>query len=127
MAIRVRLSETDALGVVYYGQYFSYFDLARLEMLRKAGITLEFLRRRKLGFVAAKAACRYLSSLKFDDKFTVRVEVARLGNASVEYRHTITKGRKRIAEGEVTDVMVKDVGGAAKIPEDIRKRLLRFG
>ena len=36
--IRVRYAETDAMGVVYYANYLTYFEVARVEYLRAAGI-----------------------------------------------------------------------------------------
>lgn len=124
-SIRVRISETDFLGVVYYGHYYTYFDVARLEMLRSLGIGPSILTSRGLGFVAAESSCTYHASARFDDLLIVRVEVIRIGNKSVTYVHTITKGRKRIAEGMVTDVMVDRTGRPKRIPADIGKKLSR--
>jgi len=124
--IRVRLSETDALGVVYYGQYLTYFDLSRLEMLRTAGITSKFLEARRLRFVAAESACRYLSPAKFDEILSLGVKVARIGRSSVVYLHEIRRGTTKIAEGRVTDVLVGEDGKPAKFPADVTRRLSRF-
>ncbi|MDV3293147.1 MAG: acyl-CoA thioesterase [Nitrososphaerales archaeon] len=124
--VRVRISETDFLGVVYYGNYYTYFDVARLEMLRSSGIAPSILSRRGLGFVAAESSCTYHASARFDDLLTVAVEIIRIGDKSVTYMHTITKGRKRIAEGTVTDVMVDRAGRPKRMPEDIGKKLSHF-
>ncbi|HNQ13646.1 MAG TPA: hotdog domain-containing protein, partial [Bacteroidia bacterium] len=37
--IRVRYSETDRMGYVYYGNYATYFELARVECIRNLGFT----------------------------------------------------------------------------------------
>ena len=37
--LRVRYAETDTMGVVYYGNYLRYFEIARNELLRRAGAT----------------------------------------------------------------------------------------
>lgn len=124
--VRVRLAETDALGVVYYGQYFTYFDLSRLEMLRAAGVTNELLKNKGFGFVAAEASCRYRASARFDDVLSLRVKVEKMGTSSVTYAHEITKGRELIAEGRVTDVLVADGGRPSKIPEELRTMLSRL-
>lgn len=123
MKVRVRLPEADAMGVVYYGRYYTYFDLARLEMLREVGLTLSAMKTRRLGFVAASSSCRYHSSAKFDEVLTLQAWVARLGRTSVTYGHKILKGRKLVAEGEVVDVLVGRDGRPAAIPHDIRKML----
>jgi acyl-CoA thioester hydrolase len=123
MQVRVRLPEADAMGVVYYGRYYTYFDLARLEMLRELGLTLDSMKARKLGFVAASSSCRYHSSARFDELLTLQAWVAKLGKSSVTYGHRILKGRKLVAEGEVVDVLVNHKGRAVEIPHDVRKKL----
>lgn len=127
--VRVRLSETDALGIVYYAHYLVYFDIARLELLRSRGITAEELGRRGLGFLAAQVTCRYLSPARFDDMLKVRVRVGRLGRSSVTYDHEIWRvgDRTKIATGRVVDVMVDSHGIPTTIPGDIRSRLIGEG
>jgi acyl-CoA thioester hydrolase len=124
--VRVRLAETDALGVVYYGQYLTYFDVSRVEMLREAGITPGFLRTRKLGFVAAAAYCRYRASARLDDRLTLKVKIEKIGSSSVTYAHEITRDKTMVAEGRVTDVLVGRRGTPASIPDDIRRLLGRY-
>ncbi len=126
MEVRVRLAETDALGVVYYGQYLTYFDVSRLEMLRAAGVTIDLLKRRSLGFVAAESNCKYISSARFDDVLTLSASVARIGMSSVQYFHKASRNGEEVAEGKVTDVLVGRGGKPVKIPQDIRDRLSAF-
>ncbi len=120
----MRFSETDALGVVYYGQYYTYFDVARQELLRSLGIVPALLSRKGLDF-AAESSCRYHASARFDDFLTLGVEIARIGDNSITYTHTIKKGNTRIAEGRVIDVMVDRAGRSTKISPEIRRKLSR--
>jgi len=125
--LRVRLSETDTLGIVYYGNYFTYFDVARLELLRELGITDEYLKSLGLMFVAAEAHCRYYSSARFDELLEVRTWISRLGNSSVRYEHEIYReNREKLVEGYVVDVMVNNSKTPSPIPDEIRKKLQRY-
>jgi acyl-CoA thioester hydrolase len=124
---RVRMSETDAMGVVYYGQYYSYFDIARHEMLKDAGLGEHLGRGGSVGFVAAESSCRYRSSARFDDLLTLEVAVAKVGNSSVTYYNAVRKGKTLVAEGMVTDVLVDREGKPVKIPERVRAKLLGYG
>src|SRR5437588_11374933 len=79
---RVGFSDTDAQGIVYYGRYNPYFDLARVEYLRRLGLL------RRLGdadFVMRANTVEYLAPAVFDDEIEVFVRVARLGRTSVTY------------------------------------------
>ncbi len=126
--IRVRLSETDAKGVVYYAQYFVYFDVARQELLRIARVDLKTMERRRLRFVAAEAACKYRASAKFQELLDLHVYIKKLGRSSVIFAHEIrrTKDGRLLAEGYIADVLVDSKGKPARIPSDIREKLRGF-
>ena len=80
---RVGFSDTDAQGIVYYGRYNPYFDLARVEYLR----SLELLQRRgEAGdFVMRANDVEYFAPAVFDDEIEVFVRVSRLGHTSVTF------------------------------------------
>ena len=80
---RVGFSDTDAQGIVYYGRYNPYFDLARVEYLR----SLRLLQQRgEAGnFVMRANDVEYFAPAVFDDEIEVFVRVARLGRTSVTF------------------------------------------
>lgn len=80
---RVGFSDTDAQGIVYYGRYLPYFDLARVEYHRHLG--MEYTGRREREFVMRACAIDYLAPARFDDLVEVFIRVARIGRTSVTY------------------------------------------
>jgi acyl-CoA thioester hydrolase len=81
--LRVGFSETDAQGVVYYGRYMPYFDLARTEFHRHLG-------RVHLGradFAMRASNVEYHAPARFDDLLEVFVRVERIGTTSITYDH----------------------------------------
>ena len=81
--LRVGFSETDAQGVVYYGRYMPYFDLARTEFHRHLG-------RAHLGradFAMRASNVEYHAPARFDDLLEVFVRVERIGTTSITYDH----------------------------------------
>jgi acyl-CoA thioester hydrolase len=80
---RVGFSETDAQGVVYYGRYMPYFDLARTEYHRHLGrVILD-----DVDFAMRATTVEYLAPARFDDLLEVFVRVARIGTTSITYDH----------------------------------------
>ena len=80
---RVGFSETDAQGVVYYGRYMPYFDLARTEYHRHLGrVTLG-----GVDFAMRATSVEYLAGARFDDLLEIFVRVARIGTTSITYEH----------------------------------------
>ena len=76
-------SDTDAQGIVYYGRYNPYFDLARVEYLRSLGL---LQRRGETGdFVMRANDVEYFAPAVFDDEIEVYVRVSRLGRTSVTF------------------------------------------
>ena len=79
---RVAFSDTDAQGIVYYGRYNPYFDLARVEYHRMLGLLEpgEFG-----GFVMRASVVEYFAPAVFDDEIEVLVRVSRIGRTSVTF------------------------------------------
>jgi acyl-CoA thioester hydrolase len=80
---RVGFSDTDAQGIVYYGRYLPYFDLARVEYERHLGL----LRREAVGkdFVMRASTVVYDAPARFDDLLEVFVRTRRIGVTSIGY------------------------------------------
>ena len=89
---RVAFSDTDAQGVVYYGRYLPYFDLARTEYHRQLGE----IGAARTEFVMRASSVEYLAPARFDDLLEVFVRVARIGRTSVGYEYAA----HRLADGD---------------------------
>ena len=81
---RVGFSDTDAQGIVYYGRYLPYFDLARVEYHRH----LELMRVQDgREFVMRASTVEYLAPARFDDLLEVFIRPARVGRTSVTFEN----------------------------------------
>ena len=85
---RVAFSDTDAQGVVYYGRYNPYFDLARAEWLRSLGL----LHRGSddAEFVMRANDVEYFGPARFDDELEIHVR-ARFGRTSMTFEFVTFK------------------------------------
>jgi len=82
--IRVYWEDTDAGGVVFYANYLKFFERARTEWLRAAGVGQQQLRDESgLIFVVSATQLRYLSPARLDDELTLTVEPRELGRATL--------------------------------------------
>ena len=80
---RVGFSDTDAQGIVYYGRYNPYFDLARVEYHRMLGL---LHRDRGDGdFVMRANDVEYFAPARFDDELEIHCRVSRIGRTSVTF------------------------------------------
>jgi acyl-CoA thioester hydrolase len=82
---RVGFSDTDAQGIVYYGRYLPYFDLARVEYHRALGLLGMDIGEEGQEFVMRACTVEYLAPAVFDDLIEVYVRVATIGRTSVTF------------------------------------------
>lgn len=84
--IRVYYEDTDAGGIVFYANYLKFFERARTEWLRAAGIgQLALSDGDGVMFVVKSTSVDYQAPAKLDDELKLTVVVQRLGRASVEF------------------------------------------
>jgi acyl-CoA thioester hydrolase len=79
---RVGFSDTDAQGIVYYGRYLPYFDLARVEYHRHLNL-LQVESEHE--FVMRACEIEYVAPAHFDDLLEIFVRLARIGRTSATY------------------------------------------
>jgi acyl-CoA thioester hydrolase len=95
---RVAFSDTDAQGVVYYGRYMPYFDLARTEFHRHLGrIPLG-----EVDFAMRAVSVDYVAPARFDDLLEIFVRVEQIGTTSITYDHAAY----RIEDGGADDTLM---------------------
>jgi acyl-CoA thioester hydrolase len=126
---RVGFSETDAQGVVYYGRYMPYFDLARTEYHRHLG-------RVDLGgceFAMRASNVEYHAPARFDDLLEVFVRVERIGRTSVTYDHAAYRvdddggGDLLMVTAKQTLVLIDlEERRAVEVPTAFRDRIAEF-
>ncbi|MGE5652338.1 tol-pal system-associated acyl-CoA thioesterase [Noviherbaspirillum sp. UKPF54] len=84
--VRVYYEDTDTGGIVFYANYLKFFERARTEWLRAAGIGQQALTEsHRAMFVVRSTAVDYHAPAKLDDELKLTVVVERLGRASVQF------------------------------------------
>jgi acyl-CoA thioester hydrolase len=100
--VRVYWEDTDAGGIVFYANYLKFFERARTEWLRAAGVEQHQLREDTgLIFVVAATSLRYAAPARLDDLLTITVEPQPAGRASLVVRQRALRGDTLLAEGEI--------------------------
>jgi acyl-CoA thioester hydrolase len=110
--IRVRFNEVDSWGIVWYGNYFSYLDVARCEVLEKFDLLPDTLV--KMGYTAPvyNIASTFKSPARFNDMLLIRISLQPQKSAKLVFvfqiLHASTK--KLIMHGETTQVLLNSEG-----------------
>ena len=123
--VRVYYQDTDAGGVVYHGQYLSFMERARSELLNEAGIDLaRFTREHGLLFVVFQIAITYHQPARLNELLTVSAEVVKMARASLVFRQRVERGAELLTEADVTVALVdRDRLRPARMPEELAQAL----
>lgn len=124
--LRVRYAETDAQGVVYYANYLVWFEVGRVEFIRRHGISYADLEAQRLGIMVVEAQCRYYAPAFFDDLITVRTWIDEVRRSSFRFRYQVRRGETLLADGYTVQVMV-DLGRREPVPIPPALRQLFLG
>lgn len=87
--IRVRYKDTDCMKVVYYGNYLTYFEVARVEFLRQQGWPMSEVDRR-VHLPVVEATVRYVRPARLDDLLDARCWISERKRASFRFAYALT-------------------------------------
>jgi acyl-CoA thioester hydrolase len=126
---RVGFSDTDAQGIVYYGRYLPYLDLARVEYHRKLGLLGMEIGEPGVEFVMRALTIEYLAPAVFDDELELCIRVARIGRTSATYECAAYRVRDDVLVVTATQTAVLvdlDERKAFEIPQHFRDTIRAF-
>ncbi len=118
--IRVRYQETDAQGRVHHATYPNYFECARVEMLRAAGISYADLERQGVVLVVTELGCQYLGGAVFDDVLVVEVETVRAKGTRIQHDYTICRAGEVLVKGHTVVACINPHGRPQPLPAFLR-------
>jgi acyl-CoA thioester hydrolase len=125
---RVAFSDTDAQGVVYYGRYLPYFDLARTEYHRRLGE----IGAGRTEFVMRASSVEYHAPARFDDLLEVYVRVSRIGQSSVTYEYAAYRlgpgdeEKLMVTANQVNVLIDHDDRSTVPVPDSFRQHVREF-
>jgi acyl-CoA thioester hydrolase len=106
--VRVRYAETDQMGVVYHSNYFIWFEVGRVDLLRELGFTYREMEREDGCFIAVvDARCRYKAPARYDDEILIRTHLKNVRESVVHFGYEAIRvgDETLLAEGETTHIV----------------------
>ncbi len=89
--LRVIYGDTDQMGVVYYANYFRYFEFARSEYFRACGGSYVDVEKGGHRLPVFEASCSYRAPARYDDLLIVKVQITNLRRASMVFEYEVRK------------------------------------
>ncbi len=123
---RIAYADTDRMGVVYYGNYFTLFERGRTEFMRHVGLRYRDLEENeKIYLPVGEASCRYLSPARYDELISVKTMIKEFGGAHIDFDYEITSvdTGKKIAFGFTRHPFVNAEWKPVRAPASFRSLL----
>lgn len=117
--IRVRYSETDAMGLLHHANYITYFEIARTELFRAHGGDYRNMEERGFFLVVVNVECRYKKPARYDDSLTLRVRLKQWTGAKLVHEYEVTRQQEQIATGQTVLACVDRQGEVQRITEEL--------
>ena len=125
--IRVRYAETDQMGVVYYANYFVWFEIGRVELMRALGFEYRQLEEQDQCYLpVVEANCRYRAPARYDDVLTLETRVLNQRTSMIRFGYRLLREKRSgseeqepllLAEGETVHVVVDRAMQKTVLPE----------
>lgn len=91
LKLRVRYAETDQMGFVYYGNYATYFEVARVEALRSLGVNYSQLEQDPgILMPVLDLHINYKKPAKYDNQITIKLSVKDKPGIKIKFDYEIT-------------------------------------
>jgi len=116
VGIRVRYQETDQMGVVYHGNYFTWFEVARIELLDQLGCPYRELE--KNGYLLPVLHCeaKFKKPARFDDRLTIEVRIKEPPTAKIRINYQVIRGEELLCTGNSTHAFMDNKGKLTRPP-----------
>ena len=113
------------MGVAYYGSYFAWLEVGRVELMRELGYTYAELEDGGVLLPVAETRCKYHSPARYDEELSVRTSIDEAGKGSIVFATEIRglADDRLVAEGRTKLGCVDVDGKPQRLPAGLRDAL----
>ena len=123
--IRAIYADTDAMGIVYHTNYIRWFEIGRIELLRKMGITYSEVEKDGFYLPVTRVYCHYHLPAHYDEIVFVETRIAYLKRASIKFTYLIWDESREnlLTEGYTIHACTDRDGKIIRIPSVIADKI----
>lgn len=118
--VRVPYAHTDQMRYVYYANYLVYFEMARSEMLREAGMPYGELEKQGIFLPVVEAHCNYKAPAHFDDRLEI-ISRCQLQGVRLRISYSVLRDGEEIVTGHTVHVCISAERKIMRPPEQLRR------
>ena len=127
MELRIIYKDTDLMGVVYYANYFTFFEKARTEYMRNLGYPYLRLEKEGLFLPVIEASAQYRGNVGYDSLIILKTRVSSISRVTVRFDYQVLDDAgKIIITGHTVHAVIGINKKPSRLPEDVKKTILSF-
>ena len=121
---RVIYGDTDQMGIVYYGNYFRFFEMGRNEFLRNIGLEYKIMEEHGIYLPVKKAWAEYFKPVYYDDLIEIKTILKSFKGATLEIESQILRNNDILVKGGTIHYFINKNFKVIKPPKWIKEKLL---
>jgi acyl-CoA thioester hydrolase len=125
-ALRVRYAETDMMGLTYHGNYFTWFEVGRVQMMDELGLPYRELEKRGYRLPVLEAHANFLRPTFFDDRLELLTIVRERPGARLRIDYELRRAGELCLTGHTVHAFINHSGEAVKPPSDVLEKMRSF-
>lgn len=127
ISLRVRYAETDRMGYAYYGNYATYFEVARVEALRQLGITYKELEDEGILLPVSEYHIKYFKPAFYDDEIIIKTSIIEVPGVRLRFEYETFVKDVQINKASTDLVFVDKISGRPmKAPSYVVEKLASY-
>ena len=106
------------MGVVYYANYFVWFEVGRTEWLRETGWSYREMEREGVSLPVIEAHCGYRRAARYDEELEIRTRAALLTPVRIRFDYEVWQAGEDApaASGHTVHAAVDSGGRPCRLP-----------
>lgn len=127
---RVGVADTDLMGIVHHSNYIRYFEVGRLEYMRRRGLPYKLMVDRGLHMPVVELDVRYRRPAQFDDLLCITTRLGALSRVTVRFDYGVTRlepagdPQEKLLDGHVLLACVDGRNRPRALPDEFVEGLL---
>jgi acyl-CoA thioester hydrolase len=122
-SVRVRYAETDKMGVVYYANYFIWFEIGRTDWLRDTGWTYREIEADGIQLPVIEAHCEYRLGARYDDDVEIRTRATKLSPVRIQFTYEAIRRSDgaQLVTGHTVHATIDRDGRPTRMPDRMKE------
>ena len=106
--LRVRYSDTDQMGYVYYGNYGNYFEQARADAVRSLGIVYKDIEAAGIIIPVTRLNIKFIQPAFYDEMLTIKTSIPEMPHRSMLFKYEIYNEKNKLINKAETHMVFAD-------------------